>query len=357
MDLLTFRIIGHPAIPDSSWLKAGRGINVLRTGHGARAGSLLRMLQTINPPYDFEQIHPFADLPSHTSSQQYTKKIILSKKTAALAIFAASPELVAELTAIDAAFYETDRIEFGRRRDFSQWINFVELSGSTRWSEIEPTVRLLLSRCKPESSAVAAGLQATMDSLRGIDRIKDERATRLKELLQALGQGLPENEQPLLDQCLLAIDGDRHFRRAKELVAMRLPLFLLISWTGTGGLDWDKPFGAQGNAPLAPADLPPGEKLQAVLAALIRLHEERHGCPPFFLLDFSELKLKRPEQAALLKTLLGYASRLQCLVAPSGLFLELCTDFSKDAKENAPPLTTCIDVPGEHLINEHVPGR
>jgi hypothetical protein len=303
------------------------------------------MLQTINPPYDFEQIQPFADLPSHTSNQQYTKKIIPSKKTAALAIFAASPELVTELSAIDAAFYETDRIEFGRRRDFSQWINFVELSGSTRWSEIEPTVSRLLSRIKPDAPTIAAGLQTAIESLRGVDRIKDAKATQLKELLQALRQGLPQNEQPLLDQCLQAIDRARHFRQAKELVATRLPLFLFVSGTGTGRLDLDIPFGAQENDP-APADLPPGEKLQAALAALASLHEERYGCPPFFLLDFSELKLERQGQAALLKTLLGYASRLQCLVAPSGLFLELGADLLQDAEKNAQPLMTVIDVPG-----------
>jgi hypothetical protein len=322
MDLLTFRIIGHPAIPDSSWLKVGRGINVLRTGHRPQAGGLLRMLQTINPPYNFEQVQPFADLPSHTSSQQCTKKIMLSKKTAALAIFVASPQLVTELTAIDAVFYETDRIEFGRRRDFSQWISFVELSESTRWSEIEPTVRLLLSRSKLEMPAVA-GLQTTIESLRGVDRIKDQRATQLKKLLQGLRQGLHENEQPLLDQCLHAIDRDQHFRRAKEVLTSRLPLFLSISGT----------------------DLPSGEKLQAMLTALVSLHEKHYGGPPFFLFDFSELKLERPKQAVLLKTLLGYASRLQCLVAPSDLFLELCADVLKEMKKNEQPLITFIDVP------------
>lgn len=345
MDLLTFRIIGHPIIPDTTWLKVGRGINVLRTDHRSGAGGLLRILQSINPPYDLEQIRPFADLPSHTASPQYIKKIIPAKKTAALAIYTASPQLVSELSAIDAAFYETDRIEFGRRRDFSRWINFVELSGSTRWSEIEPTVRLIHSRLKPDAS-VAAGLQTTMDSLRGVDRLKDERAARLKGLLQEMRPGLLEKDQPLLDQCLLALDRDRHFQQAKEVVASRLPLFLFISGTGTDGLDLVMPLGAPGQPQGAQAQLPPAEKLQTVLAAQLSLHGERYGCPPIFLLDFSALKLEHHEQAALLETLLGHASRLQCLVAPSDLFLKLCTDLGHQAEKGAQPLLTVIDVPG-----------
>lgn len=394
MHLLTFRVIGHPLLPDSSWLQVGRGLNVLTPCSDEQARASLQTLQTINPPYDFLERQPFGDFPSYTTNHQYTKKIILSKKTAALAIFAAAPILVKELTKIDPIFYETDRIEFGRRRDHSRWINFIELSGSTRWSEIEPIVNSLLSRIRPAAPDVVARLQFTMEKLHGTDRIKDERAAQLKEQLQALRILLPENDQPLLDSCLHAVDRAEHFRQAKEIVTAHLPLFLSLPETIIGQPDpgtlqanstpWafltanlrqgradpasfeesmhqvnlrlqilhpEPPlrFRTEGktlalestvnSAPVPYTGLPPTTKFLALMSALAALHDELYNCWPIFLFNFKKLKLPPQQNGDLLNALLRYSSYGQCLVAPNSNFLAVCLKFSSETGgDNHAPL-------------------
>ena len=75
----------------------------------------------------------------------HTRRINPAKRTIALAVFNATPDLVQELSSIGDWFYETDRIEVGRRFDYSRWINFVELASSTRWSEISSDIEDLLA--------------------------------------------------------------------------------------------------------------------------------------------------------------------------------------------------------------------
>ena len=231
MNLLSFRIIGHPLVPDSLWLEVGKGLHVIQAKQPAQAQVLLRLLQTIHPPYDCLSDSPLTDLPPYTTGQHGFNTIAAAKKTVALAIFAASPELVNELAAIDPLFYETGWIELGRRRDCSRWMHFVELSESARWSEIHGTVMGLLAHARLKAPQTVNEFEYALQSWRGTDRIKDQRAHQLKVVLQSLRSMLAADQQSNLDHCLQAVDRAHHFSRAKEMVAARLPMFLSFPTT------------------------------------------------------------------------------------------------------------------------------
>jgi hypothetical protein len=403
MHLLMFRIIGHPAIPDSSWIEIGGGLNVLKTGDTSQAQALAHTLQTINPPYDINQVEPFRDFPQHLDGPGYRRRIDPSKKTAALAIFAASPQLVRELTTIDPVYYATDRIEFGRRRDYSRWVNFVELAGSSRWSEIEPTISSLLYYAGKIGKEVSEPLRHTVASLRGVDRIKGPVAATLKEHLQTLSPFLKKQHQEQLDQCLNAIDRADHFRRAKDRASAWLPYFVLIT-AATIGLDgdaagvarlptgsavpltflaadlaaidddkttWDQrisrlnllladlypgltlhcgPDGAtvtlesrEKPAPSSWLELPPVRRIEALMAAASVLHGQRHGNQPIFLLDVNGMDLQPAEQVDLLQDLLRHCNQWQSLVVPDNDFLHLCIRHLGPGGKDGHALAQLID--------------
>ena len=403
MLLLSLRIVGHPMIP-GPWLKVGGGLNIFKTIHSEQAQALTRILQTINTPYNFEETDLFSDLPLYDSRQSYTRKIIPSKKTAAIAIFSASSLLVKELAEIDPAFYKTDRIEVGRRRDRSRWINFIELSSSTRWSEIEPIVSNLISCKDPDAAAAIETLQNSMSILRGADRIKGEVATNLKKQLEALRHYLPEKKHAQLDLCLHAVDRARHFDQARALINDRLPLFLPVTETeiqriahntdatllaepdsaplaflaerlGKGHMeqtslahrldkintrlqtDHLEPAirlsvigtvltleAIQKSTPLPDADMPPVPRLDTVLSAFAAIHEEIYGHHPIFILDISTMKLEPLEQDELFAVLLRHSLNSQCLVIPDRDFFTLCIDRSGNRRADEDIPVSLIDL-------------
>lgn len=401
MTLLKFRLIGHPAIPDAPWLEVGPGLNVLKTEKEAQGHALLHTLQTINPPYDCRSINPFADFPTHTIGPQFSRKIIPSKKTAALAIFAASPQLVEALAVLDPLFYETGWIELGRRRDYSRWMNFVELSGSARWSEIAAIVNPLLPLVSPEAAPAADDLRAAMGAWRGTDRIKDQHAVQVKAQLHTLRTLLPAEHRARLDPCFQAVDRARHFSQAKEVVAARLPVFLSLPEADTepaGGeaAAGTAPFaflaarlrelhpdragleGALGQAnlqlgrlhpeghlqfrwasaallladtalsePISCTERMPVKKIMALMAGLTVLHEAIYGCQPIFLLDCSGFDLNHQERVDLLSELHRFSANRQCLVAPDSGLLALCAAACESPAKKQHPWLRLIDVNGE----------
>ncbi len=389
MQLLKFRIPGHPLLPDSSWLEVGRGLTVLQTENPQQAQALLQMVQTINPPYDCQGINPYGKLPLRSTNPPYSRRILPAKKTAALAIFSASPELIAALTDIDPIFYETGWIELGRRRDYSRWMNFVELASSARWSEIAPLVTALLALARADANQTIDGLRAALAQWRGDDRIKETNALQLKVQLHLLRTLLPENDQPRLDPCFQAIDRAQHCKEAKDVVASRLPFFLSIAATaGTLsaialGADVDPlaflaarllrnhqdqaslastikhmnlqlrqlhpdlhlhfrnekgsltlgPTESQG--PLAATVLPPVAQCKALLAGLSILHQAACGCEPVLLLDLNWVHLDHQERIDLLNELQKLCIHRQCLLAPDSAFLALCRDACGTKKDHS----------------------
>ncbi len=405
MNLLTFRIIGNPTLPNASWVKVGKGLNVIKAFDATQAKSLFKMLQAINPPYDFKEIDPFRNLPLYTSVDKQTRKIIPSKKTAAIAIFTAPPQLVKELAAIDPLFFETDRIEWGRRRDQSRWINFVELSSSTRWSEIESNVRGLLSRIEPDAVSVVERLQKTIATLRNSDRIKGKIAVELRGQLEELRQFLLNNEQEQLDRCLHAVDRAQHFRQAKAVAEKYLPFFLTITRSTLGyptqtadvtpameastalfaflikrlekgghadavslkqhvhqinlGLQTiDSELaphireegisiileGSQNGVVLPFIDMLPVCRVGVLLSTLAAMHQELYGLSPIFLIDIDDMKLERQELVDLYRFLLRHSSQWQFLVIPDSSFLTLCSNTLSDDTDDKHHLISILDV-------------
>lgn len=192
MYLRSFRVIAPSITPHNDWLEVGRGLNVFKTSRPEQARGLLAMLQTVNPPYDCSRVDPFKDLPKYVTKERYTRKINPARKTAAIAVFAADPRLVKQLSAIDPSLYEIDRIEFGRRRDRNRWMTFVEILGSARWSEVASPLRDMLGTCRDAAPGAVGQLQIIMEKLKDSDRIRGKTATELKAHLELLRPFLPK---------------------------------------------------------------------------------------------------------------------------------------------------------------------
>lgn len=385
-------------MPDSLWLEVGKGLHIIKEKQPAQAQVLLRLLQTIHPPHDCLSDRSFADLPQYTSGQHGIYTITAAKKTVALAIFAASPELVHELAAIDPLFYETGWIELGRRRDCSRWMHFVELSESARWSEIHGTVMDLLAHARVKAPQTVNEVECALQSWRGTDRIKGQRAHQLKTLLQFLRSALAADQQSSLDHCLQAVDRAHHFSRAKEMVAARLPLFLSIPTTladpsASDGVTDRAFFHALGaqllvhhpdqtsrtgmltqlnlqlnallpalplqfseegdclkledtlcGVPISLSPRPLADTIIACMASLSVLHRAVKGCEPIFLLDCRGMHLQQQDRTDLFKHLLQFCSNRQCLIAPDREFLKLCQAENQEKDDENVSSLRFIDI-------------
>lgn len=227
MKVIQAKVRGHGPIMASRWFDLSPRLNLLHYPDDGRRALFLRTLATLNPLSFCRDTSPFTELPPFTERQGHITRIHPEKRTVALATFGATPNLVRELAAVSPHLYETDRIEVGRRLDYTRWINFVEVASSTRWSEIAEgfhQVMNLVEKDIPERTAYLAGKIA---SLQASDRIKDGRDTILAEWLQALPTALIGNSRQLVDDLLTAVLRAEHFRTARRIVEKRLPLFMV----------------------------------------------------------------------------------------------------------------------------------
>ena len=67
MKLLKFKISGHYAVKDSGWVSVHSTRTILAGPHGAGKTTILRALQSINPPAGGGSITPFDDFPQYVS--------------------------------------------------------------------------------------------------------------------------------------------------------------------------------------------------------------------------------------------------------------------------------------------------
>jgi len=232
MRLLNFHIIGHPDFERLSWIDVGEGSNILAPETTAKAQTLLHVLQAVHPPYDCQRVHPFDTFPLYRSVNSVTRKVIHSKRTAVIAIYSASAHLVEKLAAIDPVYWEVDRVEIGRRRDYSRWMNFVEIPASARLSEIAKILQPLLAALPAGRANEFEALSQTLHTWPGTDRLKGERADWLSAQVRRLQALLPHSQQAQLKRCLQALALNEHFHRAKKLVMGSLPLFLNLPCMG-----------------------------------------------------------------------------------------------------------------------------
>lgn len=226
MRLLQLKIRGLGELPETDWLQIDRRINVISFEDSVAGTLFLKAIESLKPLTDCRITQPFQGLPLETRTHDGHRKVINpAKRTIAMGIFDSPASLVRELGLITPHLYETDRIEVGRRLDYSRWINFVELASSSRWSQISEDLRRLcdkIRRHQPGRERIKHLLTTMADS----DRIKGHTARELEEWLD----NLKSNQEvgPVVKDILEKVARWRQFKEARQLIEDRLPLMLRL---------------------------------------------------------------------------------------------------------------------------------
>ena len=237
MKIIQARVRGLGKLEESRWFELSPHLNLFqfsdKKGQNGQTGQTLgknffKLLQTINPTYEIQTIKPFADFPHFTEQGGYTRRVNPAKRTVALAVFSATPSLVQELATADEWLYETDRIEVGRRLDYSRWINFVEIAASTRWSEISTNMQILLDQAHQFAPDLTNPIIDIIHTLRPADRIKNELQDKLAHWLKNLPSELQKSSRQLIEATISAVMRADHFKAARDIVYTRLPLFVVL---------------------------------------------------------------------------------------------------------------------------------
>ncbi len=309
MKLIKARIRGLGRTMESRWFSLTPHLNLFHFPDDSGRAGFFQALETVNPPYSCRRVQPFAGFPRLIRHQDHLRKIDAGKRTVALAVLNSTPDLVADLATISPLLFGTDRIEVGRRFDYSRWMNFVELASSSRWSEISADLGRLLDLARTLAPAKAETLAEIITPLRPTDRIRNDLQKRLAAWLADLHPVLPADSQRLFDAILAAVLRSAHFHQAKQLLETRLPLFLVL-----GGASWS---GA------ASGPRPPGRLTDASpLTALIHLIKDqvtamaRDATDTRPLLEELNGHLASPPFAAVAPRLAGSRETLSILFAP-----------------------------------------
>jgi len=226
MRLLRGKIAGHFAVKNSDWFTCDRQLTVIVGEEGSGKTTILRALRSIcPPPYDASPA-PFADYPRYVTKAGYRRKVLAGKKTAAIAVFVCDDALRAELVVIDPVFFETDRIEVGRRLDGSRWLTFVEIAASSRWSELAESMEQLRQAVRGSGAGELEELFSVCDTLQPTDRIEGKSAADLRGLLAAVQKRLAADSElhGVIDRARFLIEREERFIAARRLVRKRLPI-------------------------------------------------------------------------------------------------------------------------------------
>lgn len=224
MRLRQLKIRGLGSLPETDWIALSVTTTLLRFPDKGVGRQFLKAVQCINPPSDCRIDQPFKDLPLETvSASGYRRVIAPEKRTIVFGIFDTPSSLVRELGAITPPLYETDRVEVGRRLDYSRWINFVEIASSSRWSEVSEDIRNLLNQQSTEGDD-ASNIQRLLAETASSERIKGAKLEQLATWLTGLQSRLPEPGD--LDDILEKVLRANRFSEARALIERRLPQFL-----------------------------------------------------------------------------------------------------------------------------------
>lgn len=228
MKLIQARVRGLGPVVETDWFELSPKLNLFHFHNRIKGNRFFQALQTINPPFRCQKLAPFSDFPEHMEWHGFTRHVIPEKRTVALGVFAAPSELVIELGAISSLLYETDRIEVGRRLDYSRWSNFVELASSTRFSELEPVLTNFLNRTRNNYPKRAKEIERFIADFNPSDRINNERLETLKTMLAELGELLPQRFITDLKEIRTMVMRSEFFHAARRKVYQRLPLITLV---------------------------------------------------------------------------------------------------------------------------------
>lgn len=224
MRLRQLKIRGVGRFPVTDWVMLSTSVTLLRFANRQAGEHALKAVQCLNPPFDFRINQPFKDLPLETVSANGLRRVIApEKRTIVFGIFDTPSSLVKELGAISQPLYETDRVEVGRRLDYSRWINFVEIASSSRWSEVSEDIKDLLRRVSSQG-AEAPHIHRLLAETAPTDRLKGSLAEQLATWLA----GLPERDglNDIVEKVLRA----SRFSEARAIMARRLPQFIALRY-------------------------------------------------------------------------------------------------------------------------------
>lgn len=230
MQLIRCRVAGHFILQNSDWFTVHETRTTITGPAGSGKSTLLKAMRSINPPSCQPIQAPFADFPRYVSSGQYTRRVIPAKKTAVIGVFICDNPLRDKLSAIDPDFMKTDRIEVGRRLDNSQWVTYVEIAASSRWSELAPELAELRRRF-PDSAddRVLGPLWRQCETPAATDRIKGPLASRCNELLDQLAaRATDEEDRALVRQAGFIVNRDARFAAARQATRQALPVFVYL---------------------------------------------------------------------------------------------------------------------------------
>ncbi len=299
MVLSNIRVHGVGDVIDTQWFEVGNGLtNYLLPENFNRSG-FLQAIQTVNPPYDCHEVQPFDDYPLIHRQGKYQKRVRPHRRTIAFAIFTAQPELVLQLSKITPDLYETDRIEVGRRMNYTRWINFVEIASSTRWSEIDVNIKKLLH---DYPGSVEAKLEDTLLSLRRTDRIKDEIRQDLDAWLSTLLETTNQKSQrEELEELQFTVQRQHHFIQAKNTIKKVLPTFHIINP--------DIPLSPSVQGHHQQSDI---EKIKGYITNLLANEQKLGNTNPVLLIDGPSLPLEPIMQRELLSYLKDLSTQCHC---------------------------------------------
>ena len=226
MRLLQIKLRGLGDLPVTNWVTLSRTLSLLRFSDIQVGRKVLEAVQTLNPPYDCDSEQPYDDLPmEEVLASGYRRAIAAEKRTIVIGIFDTPSTLVRDLGALSPHLYETDRVEVGRRLDYSRWINFVEISSSSRWSEVAEDIRTLLHQY-PEGPEAQAVQQLLLEAVPA-DRVKGAMAEELTAWLSTLEDR--QSDIALYEGIVEQVHRARQFTAARELLNGRLPQFLAVN--------------------------------------------------------------------------------------------------------------------------------
>lgn len=295
--LKNIRIRGLGNVIETDWIKLDDNLTYFSLPSNFNRNGILQALQTINPPYECGERKPFNDYPLITRQGKYQKRVRPHKRTIAFAIFIAQPGLVMELGKITPHLYEADRIEVGRRLDYSRWLNFIEIASSTRWSEVQSRV-LELAKKYPDFTPTAVCKLIT--SLNTSDRVNNEVLELLDSWLRRLAKGTEFTNQGMIDELLFDINRQSHFISAIKHVKQCLPQFFIIdkklidTQTST-------------NSPRVTFEV-----IEKLINTLLLLEKNEQGMP-VLLFDAPELALPAEMRGGLQNLVQDTSQKCQCL--------------------------------------------
>lgn len=229
MKVIRARIRGLGDTIESGWFELSPRLNLFHFPDEKGRASFLQALAAINPLFSCENTRPFADFPLVSRRPGYSKRIYPEKRTVALAIFNTTPALVGDLAVVSPHLFQTDRIEVGRRLDYSRWINFVEIASSTRWREIAADLQQLADWTREIAPEKAVGIDAIAQTLHESDRVKNGIGLALVEWLESLPTEIRQSSRQRIDNLARAIRRAEDFHAARKVVEQRLPIFTILA--------------------------------------------------------------------------------------------------------------------------------